>query len=737
MNTKPSLVFTFAFLMITASLTTLDHPDAFASTYSQVVNNLKPLIRIGETGRAPNIWVNEEGPGTLWATAPNNTVSLQLPTGASFAGDVTAVIFFPQVGPTLTIVNPAMLQDTDADGLNDRAIFTIAAPSSGTANIITIRPGDITLADTVAEGDIVLSLESELPGNPGLTPCQLAIATTIAADAVEPSPPPVLNVPPIAENHWIWNDYDRPTDHQLEDIIYGNGLFVAVGMGGTILTSEDTVNWNSAPSGTGGWFHSITFGFGKFYAVGSSGIIVSSSDGQNWSVISSGISGDLYSITFGAGLLVAAGRYFDTSAGWHKGLIATSYDGVNWQEHKYPELGQLQGITYGGGIFVTVGYDNADHHVWEAIIPTIATSQNGIDWIRQDYSPVSGSQGSRILMDVAYGNGKFVVIGQDPTILLSENGAQWEEINPGMLFSGFRGIAFENGLFVAAGTPIISSQDGRTWTERRNNECLLALGVTIGNGFVVAVGIPRSGENKIMVARPEPASSQLQIDLLAPQNNQTVTFEPGNGQVNFNFTSTPDARAYRLDINLKGIFNETGVDLTWLLIPPSPDGAGGTPGFSLNGFGAAYSISLDRTTWDALAFYDFSWNVSGLADSSDTASIMSSSELWNFKLQPSGSVLLMSPSHRLVLTKASDQAPVFTWNIYPGAVTYRIILAHAGMMGFDEFLDYPGQVLNVFPISSSVWQDFQPGTWYWTVIGIDASGNWVTPNYTIFSFNVQ
>jgi hypothetical protein len=36
-------------------------------------------------------------------------------------------------------------------------------------------------------------------------------------------------------------------------VTYGNGLFVAVGDGGTILTSPDGVSWTARTSGTSNW----------------------------------------------------------------------------------------------------------------------------------------------------------------------------------------------------------------------------------------------------------------------------------------------------------------------------------------------------------------------------------------------------------------------------------------------------------------------------------------------------
>ena len=60
----------------------------------------------------------------------------------------------------------------------------------------------------------------------------------------------------------------------LGGITYGNNLFVAVGVSGTILTSPDGITWTSRTSGTNNWLDGITYGNGLFVAVGLNGTIL-------------------------------------------------------------------------------------------------------------------------------------------------------------------------------------------------------------------------------------------------------------------------------------------------------------------------------------------------------------------------------------------------------------------------------------------------------------------------------
>jgi hypothetical protein len=283
----------------------------------------------------------------------------------------------------------------------------------------------------------------------------------------------------VFAQEWVWNEYD-PIEYQLDDIIYENGLFVAVGYNGTILTSEDTADWNTIDPIPSTWLRSISYGIEKFYAVAIYGnIISSSSNGQDWSTIPAGISGGLNSIIYNAGRFVAVGRYWDSTAGWYKGLIALSDDGVYWTEQKLSKFGQLNGITYGDGLYVTVGYDNSG----STIVPVIATSQNGIDWDKQNFVPASGV----LLENVGYCNGNFLIVGGlGNKILLSPDGFSWQEIATGNMYGTWEGITCADGLYVIAGPRILSSPDGQTWTIRKDNSG--AKGITYGDGYIVAVG---------------------------------------------------------------------------------------------------------------------------------------------------------------------------------------------------------------------------------------------------------
>ena len=145
------------------------------------------------------------------------------------------------------------------------------------------------------------------------------------------------------------------------------GLFVAVGYGGTILTSLDGVTWSNRISGVSASLYGIVYSepLGLFVAVGDSGSISTSPDGVTWSSRTSGVvSVVLRDITYSEslGLFVVVGS---------SGTILTSPSGVTWSSQTSGVSAILNGITYSDplGLFVVVG--NSGTILYTQTIPDI------------------------------------------------------------------------------------------------------------------------------------------------------------------------------------------------------------------------------------------------------------------------------------------------------------------------------------------------------------------------------
>ncbi len=316
-------------------------------------------------------------------------------------------------------------------------------------------------------------------------------------------------------------------DYDLWEITYGNGKFVATGdcfnnnHYDPILTSTDGANWEEQVSGVkGNSLGAVTFGNDKFVAVGMGGLILTSPDGETWTVRNQSKSGEnsLLTVVYGNGTFVAAGV---------DGTIWTSPDGESWI--KNPEslsYANISEIIYDKGTFVMVGeYGN----IW--------TSTDGNSWTPQS----SGTAND--LNSVVFGNDIFLAVGSNGTILTSSDGVHWEnhsiggtggipDTSPGgaQLEAGdnLNSAAFGSGTFVAVSrnSAVLTSTDGAAWTLRNTAVTEELSGVAYGNyTFCITGGsvIFQSGSLEPVVPAANPTISKQPVNKTVIAG-QTATF---------------------------------------------------------------------------------------------------------------------------------------------------------------------------------------------------------------------
>ena len=110
----------------------------------------------------------------------------------------------------------------------------------------------------------------------------------------------------------------------------------------------------------------------------------------------------------------------------------------------------------------------------------------------------------------------------------------------------------------------------------------------------------------------------------------------------------------------------------------------------------------------------------------------------DFKKLASRSVALISPADGAVLNQSIDSAPRFEWKLCREAASYRLILIHIGLLGIsDTTIEYSGQTSDSFLMNDTTWQDLPTGTWYWSVMAKNKASKWITPNYTMYRFEVK
>ncbi|GBU29327.1 hypothetical protein R84B8_02891 [Treponema sp. R8-4-B8] len=275
-------------------------------------------------------------------------------------------------------------------------------------------------------------------------------------------------------------------------ISFGNGTFVAGSHNGKMATSPDGVTWTAVADSKFGTsdIYAIAYGNGKFVASGGSGKIAYSSDGKNWNAAPSFDvdNGGVRRITYGGGNFVGC----VTTSGYRI-YMAYSEDGINWKKGAESILGKssgsfdnyVYGIAYGNGKFVAVGEHGK-----------IAYSSDGVTWKTAD------SKSDDHIYAIAYGNGKFVIGGS-----YSTDGINWlfgSDMKFEYSSSYVEPIAYGGNKFIAVNSRKIDvetsySIDGITWTAGGKNivgtttNGSQTIGNTVnaiayGNGTFVAVG---------------------------------------------------------------------------------------------------------------------------------------------------------------------------------------------------------------------------------------------------------
>lgn len=237
----------------------------------------------------------------------------------------------------------------------------------------------------------------------------------------------------------------------------------------SVTVDDPLLTWTARPSGTTRPLYAVAALGSTQVAVGS-GVIVRSTGGS-FATQNAGLNINLYDVCAGAAQFVAVGMDYDWGLGRWISDVRTSDDGSAWTTRTVPKLGALQSVAHGNGIFVAVGDDG-----------TILTSPDGATWTSRNSGTTADLSG------VTFGAAGFIAVGAVGTILRSTDGIVWYDLSEGSS-SLFEDVAFGGGLYVAVGwDAVYSSPDGVTWTSRENDPFYLLRAVTYANGQFLAIG---------------------------------------------------------------------------------------------------------------------------------------------------------------------------------------------------------------------------------------------------------
>ncbi|HEV8542238.1 MAG TPA: immunoglobulin domain-containing protein [Verrucomicrobiae bacterium] len=222
--------------------------------------------------------------------------------------------------------------------------------------------------------------------------------------------------PLFAEALDHWGESPRPLGSGAPiSIAYGNGLFVASGQQGTILTSSNGVDWARQNSTITNDISRVKFVNDRFFAFSvdasvrpPSPLTLTSSDGTNWSPLTATIGTTtnlalLKDVTFGNGAYF--GIHFATGPvgpGAIGPVIVTSPDLVHWTQ---VGTAIFDDIAFGGGVFVG-RVDQPGPN-----IPILSFSTDAQSWMKTG-APITLTQFDS---EITYQNGLFFTYRIDLT----------------------------------------------------------------------------------------------------------------------------------------------------------------------------------------------------------------------------------------------------------------------------------------------------------------------------------
>lgn len=198
-----------------------------------------------------------------------------------------------------------------------------------------------------------------------------------------------------------------PTGSTLYSVAERDGQLIAVGDGGTILSSTDGSVWTPRASGTSETLDAVAFGAaGEVVAVGSGATVVTSeNDGLTWQV--SFVQFDDVDVTNLTGVAYGSNGWVVTGS---NGLLLQSEDPTSWTLVGNGILPNLNAVVFVQGLYTVLGEKGR-----------ILTSADGLTYSE------SVSNTGQFLFDTAFGNGTYYVVGSGGRALMSLDGAIYQD----------------------------------------------------------------------------------------------------------------------------------------------------------------------------------------------------------------------------------------------------------------------------------------------------------------------
>ena len=237
-----------------------------------------------------------------------------------------------------------------------------------------------------------------------------------------------------------------------KSVVYKSGRLIAVGTGLSLTISEDHINWKTFTDGN----YPKTTSYNSVINHPSGGVFVVGGGPEKHDI---GCTWFYYGWNYNAAMFHEAFSNYNTCI-WNKvvyfkrmlsvgdngyikvlnSIMATSGTLIK------PTHENLYGVCYGNNTYIVVGNNG-----------TVLLSEDANQWKNKQI-------GTANWRSVAYGNGKYVIVGSNGYFVFSEDGTNWSKqkrIGVNDLYD----IIFENGRFITIGAygQYSTSSDGENW----------------------------------------------------------------------------------------------------------------------------------------------------------------------------------------------------------------------------------------------------------------------------------
>ena len=367
------------------------------------------------------------------------------------------------------------LRDKEGNWLSDLTLMT--TPSTTSTTPVIKQTFDFSIPNNLvnAQGDYIIRIVSPQTGDPD----EIVRSKYVVAQPKFVAVSSGTLFSSADGESWLNRTslYGLPSFSSLLDVAAFGNRFVAVGVGGTVLVSQEQQPWIPFTVGGGKDLHGVIWSneFSKYYAVGADSKMLASSDGLNWStsvdantsdaideVIADELirdpTSDLEASDFelneisslelssSSKTIVAVGNY---------GIITSSSNGSDWvgqliKTADYATNGALSINGIASGLISSV--------------PTyVAVGDQGYIYKSTDGSTwMISKEGTEQLNDIYYKSSTpsyFIAVGDNGTILISSDAQNWTPLKVGS--SNLNGVSGFGNLLVIVGSDgtVLNSAD--------------------------------------------------------------------------------------------------------------------------------------------------------------------------------------------------------------------------------------------------------------------------------------